>query len=68
MYHKVGKFTEHRTRTSNFQSIVALRGLRVAARLTKKQATAASRSSAVPNPKRLTINCHRDIKLELDFE
>jgi hypothetical protein len=43
-------------------------GLRLAARLTKKQATAASRQVAVPNPKILTNNCDLKIKLELDLE
>jgi hypothetical protein len=68
MHHKLGTVTDYSSRTTIPYPIVAMLGLRLAAWLTKKRATAALRKAAVPNPKRLTNICYRDIKLELDLE
>jgi hypothetical protein len=68
MHHKVGTVTDYSSRTTSPYPIFAMWGLRLAARLNKKQATAASRKAAVPNPKRLTNSCYRDIKLLIDLE
>jgi hypothetical protein len=57
MHHKVGIVTYYKTRSTSSYPVVAMWGLSLAARLTKKQATAASRNAAFPNPERLKNNC-----------